>query len=77
MIVLTSWETFYSAVVVSNIDFHNVTDSQDLENILSSYNYKRCHQLLTRPCSGACIDNVYSNITNDILIDTIFEVVVV
>lgn len=55
----------------SNIDFLNNSLSTNVMDILTSYGYRNCHTLVTRPGSGTCIDNVYSNIPEDLIIDTI------
>lgn len=55
----------------SNIDFLQNSLSLEVINLLSSFNYKNCHKLITRPVSGTCIDNVFSNFEEDIFIDTI------
>lgn len=70
--LLTSCGRHPSIIVCdSNIDFLRNPLSFELSDILSSFNYKNCHTLITRPESNTCIDNVYSNITEDIFIDTI------
>lgn len=69
--IVASYGRFPSIIVGdSNIDFINNT-SADLINMLSSFDYKNCHTLITRPVSGTCIDNVYSNIPDELLINTI------
>lgn len=55
----------------SNIDFLNTTMSSDISNILYNFGYRSCHYLITRPSSGKSIDNVFSNIPNEILVDSI------
>lgn len=55
----------------SNIDVLNTTSSFELFNLLHHYDFKNCHSLITRPSSGSSIDNVYTNIHNELLIDSI------
>ena len=44
-----------------NVDFlQNI--SNELLNILESYDFKNCHTLIIRPISGTSMDNVFSNI---------------
>lgn len=58
----------------SNVDVLQISSSCDLIDVLSSFNYRNCHTLITRPESGTSIDNVYTNLTESIFIDTIFKV---
>ncbi|XP_075163349.1 uncharacterized protein LOC142235983 [Haematobia irritans] len=55
----------------SNIDFLEYSASRDILNLLHSYGYDNCHYLVTRPMSRTCIDNVYSNIMDNLSINTI------
>lgn len=55
----------------SNVDFLNSPLSANLLEIISSFNYRNCHNLITRPKSGTSIDNVFSNITETVITDTI------
>lgn len=46
----------------SNIDILNQHQSEELVNLLNSFNFVNCHNMITRPCSNTCIDHVYSNL---------------
>lgn len=55
----------------SNIDLSMDNASGDLLNMLHQYDYKSCHCLITRPRSGTSIDNIFSNMQNELLIASI------
>lgn len=61
-----------SCIIVgdSNVDFLDNTQSDEFSNLLSNFDFKNCHNLVTRPASGTCIDNVYSNISNSFFISS-------
>lgn len=55
----------------SNINVLRSPLTEELFNLLQSYNYVNCHNLVTRPARSSSIDNVFSNIHNQINIDSI------
>lgn len=55
----------------SNIDLLSDTVSRELLNILHHYDFENSHCLISRPKSGTSIDNIYSNIHNELFIDSI------
>lgn len=55
----------------SNIDALQNVGYQELSEILDSYDYKNCHNLVTRPCSKSSIDHMYSNLQFNFQIDSV------
>lgn len=55
----------------SNIDASEFTCFADISNTLSNYNFKNCHNLITRPNSNTCLDHVYTNISKPMTIYSI------
>lgn len=55
----------------TNVDFLMNPLANVLSDLFSSYDFKNCHTLVTRPCSGTSIDNVFSNIHTSLYIESI------
>ncbi|XP_075158035.1 uncharacterized protein LOC142231305 [Haematobia irritans] len=55
----------------SNIDLLKLPIRNNLLGILQCYGYKNCHELVTRPSTGSCIDHIYSNVERDLQINSI------
>lgn len=55
----------------SNMDFLNMSLTEQLNTIIDSYDCVNCHTFVTRPASGTSIDNVFSNLHNKLLIDVV------
>lgn len=55
----------------ANVDALDTNSSNELFNLLSTYDYRNCHELITRPLSGTSIDHIYSNIVKNMFIDSI------
>ncbi|XP_075163372.1 uncharacterized protein LOC142236006 [Haematobia irritans] len=55
----------------ANIDLLEHRVFADLLNILMNFDFRNCHELVTRPQSESSIDHVYSNIEKQFFIDSI------
>lgn len=63
----------YHCILVgdANIDLLNKNMSQELINLLKSFDFRNCHDLITRQISGTSIDHVYTNMNRSINVDSI------
>lgn len=54
----------------SNVDLIEGV-SEDLTNLFHCFSLNNCHTLVTRPQSGTCIDHIFSNLVDQIAIDSV------
>lgn len=55
----------------SNVDLIESNQPENLTSLFQCFNLESCHFLVTRPQSGTCIDHVFSNIADQVAIDSV------
>lgn len=60
-----------SVVGDTNIDLFQNSQFSELSNLFLNYDCHNCHNMITRPSSGTCIDQVFSNICGRVFVDSV------